>query len=78
MQHGIIFLAQIKGKLNSEAVCLNFCDQAVNKNGASKSQYQGLRANNLLRWKAIDHFASKDGNLSFWQDWPETHWIEAV
>ncbi len=51
-----IFLANIDGKAVAGALCLHFCNKAIYKYGASDSQFQHLRPNNLVIWKAIEWY----------------------
>ena len=56
---GNIFLASINGEVIAGMVFFYFGKKAVYKFGASKIQFQSLRANNLLMWEAIKYFAGK-------------------
>jgi hypothetical protein len=51
--HGFVVLATYQGDVVAGAVFLHFGGNAIYKYGASKREYQSLRANNLVMWKAI-------------------------
>jgi len=52
---GLLFTAQAENRTIAAAIFLLFGSQVLYKYGASDEQYQSLRANNLLMWKAIEH-----------------------
>ena len=53
---GVVALAAKDGKNIAGAVFLHFGDRAIYKYGASDRNYQQLRSNNLLFWKAIQWY----------------------
>lgn len=53
---GVVALAAKKGKNIAGAVFLHFGDRAIYKYGASDRNYQQLRCNNLVMWKAIQRY----------------------
>jgi hypothetical protein len=55
---GMVVLAVHEGQTIAGAVYFHFGDTAVYKYGASDRRYQHLRANNLVMWEAIRHYAS--------------------
>ena len=57
--HGWIVLARHAGQPVAGAVFLHFGRQAIYKFGASDESHQQLRANNLVMWRAILHYASE-------------------
>jgi hypothetical protein len=61
---GMVVLADYNGKTIAGGMYFNFGDKAMYKYGASDSAYQHLRANNLVMWEAIRHYAKK-GFTSF-------------
>jgi hypothetical protein len=56
---GFIILASYNKKVIAGAVYFHFGKKALYKFGASDMNYQHLRANNLIMWEAIKHFAEK-------------------
>lgn len=54
-----IFLASYRGRNIAAAIFLHFGTSVMFKFGASDLAYQQLRANNLLMWEAISHFAAQ-------------------
>jgi Acetyltransferase (GNAT) domain len=62
--HGMVVLADYNGKTIAGGMYFNFGGKAMYKYGASDSAYQHLRANNLVMWEAIRHYA-KEGLTSF-------------
>ncbi len=64
--HGWIVLARQAGRAVAGAVFLHFGRHAIYKFGASDETLQQLRANNLVMWRAILHYASEGfGDLDF-------------
>jgi lipid II:glycine glycyltransferase (peptidoglycan interpeptide bridge formation enzyme) len=57
--HGCIVLARQAGRAVAGAVFLHFGRHAIYKFGASDEAHQQLRANNLVMWRAILHYASE-------------------
>jgi hypothetical protein len=57
--HGAVALAHYKGQAVAANVYFSFGDKVMYKYGASDKAYQHLRANNLVMWEAIRHFAAK-------------------
>ena len=57
--HGWIVLARQAGLPVAGAVFLHFGRHAIYKFGASDEAHQQLRANNLVMWRAILHYASE-------------------
>jgi lipid II:glycine glycyltransferase (peptidoglycan interpeptide bridge formation enzyme) len=53
---GYVALAAIDGRIVAGAVFFHFGDRAIYKYGASDKQYQHLRCNNLIMWKAIQWY----------------------
>lgn len=56
--HGDLFLARQAGRPVAGVVCLRFGCHVVYKFGASDERFQQLRANNLVMWEAIRHYAA--------------------
>lgn len=56
---GSVILASHENKIIAAAVYLHFGDAAIYKFGASDERYQQFRANNLVMWDAIRHYAGK-------------------
>jgi len=52
-QLGFVVNASFENKIIASAVCLLFGKKAIYKFGASDMNYQNLRANNLVMWRAI-------------------------
>ncbi len=57
---GMVVLAEHHGRPVAGAIYLYAARQAVYKFGASTAEGASLRANNLVMWHAIEHFASMD------------------
>jgi hypothetical protein len=57
---GFIILASYGGENIAGAVYFHFGKRAIYKYGASDRKYQRLRANNLVMWEALKHYAEKD------------------
>jgi hypothetical protein len=55
---GRVFLASFSGKTIAGAVFVGFGSKAIFKYGASDRKYQHFRANNLIMWAAIRHYAA--------------------
>jgi Acetyltransferase (GNAT) domain len=70
--HGTVVLADYNGKTIAANVYLHFGGKAMYKYGASDREHQHLRANNLVMWEAIRHYA-KNGcrSLCFGRTEPE-------
>lgn len=63
---GFIVLARYKNKYIAGAIFFHFGKNALYKYGASDSQFQSLRANNLIMWTMIKHYADSGyKNFSF-------------
>jgi hypothetical protein len=56
-RNGVIFLASYESKPIAGCLFLHFRKHAIYKFGASDGQFHFLRANNLLMWKAIQHYS---------------------
>jgi len=56
-EQGWVVLARLGGVPVAGAVYFSFGRTAIYKFGASDENYQNLRANNLVMWEAIKHFA---------------------
>ena len=56
---GIVVLATYRGGRIAGSVFFNFGDKVIYKYGASRREYQDLRANNLVLWNAIKHYSEK-------------------
>lgn len=54
---GNIFLAKQKGQIIAGAVFFHFGSKALYKFGASDSNYEHFRPNNLWMWRAIQHYS---------------------
>lgn len=54
---GLVVLALSRGKTIAGSVFFHFGEKAIYKYGASDRRYQSLRANNLVMWEAIKHYA---------------------
>jgi hypothetical protein len=61
--HGTLFLASYEGKYIAGGIFCHFGDRVIFKYSASERQYQSLRANNILIWTAIRHYAKDDYKL---------------
>lgn len=59
---GIVILALYRGEPIAGAVFFHFGEKAMYKYGASKREYQDLRANNLIVWRAIKYYLEKGCN----------------
>lgn len=57
---GCIVTARLGKALVASAVYLHHGHHVVYKFGASDEAFQNLRANNLVMWSAIQHFAARD------------------
>lgn len=57
--NGQIFLVRFRDRWIAGAVYLEFGERAVYKFGASDLEFQDMRPNNLLMWRAIQHYRSK-------------------
>jgi len=57
---GFIVIASHNGKNIASAVYLHSGDKALYKFGASFMEYQNLRANNVVMWEAIKHYANNN------------------
>jgi hypothetical protein len=57
---GFIVLAEKKGVVIAGNIYLHFADHAYYKYGASDRKYQGVRANNLVMWEAIQWYGKND------------------
>jgi hypothetical protein len=70
--HGMVVLADYNGKTIAGNVYFHFGDKAMYKYGASDRKHQHLRANNLVMWETIKHYA-KNGfrSLCFGRTEPE-------
>ncbi len=58
-KHGLLFMAHYQGKVIAGVLCLHFGKRAMYKYGASDKQYQHLRPNNLVMWKAIEWYCQQ-------------------
>jgi lipid II:glycine glycyltransferase (peptidoglycan interpeptide bridge formation enzyme) len=56
---GIVALASIGGKIIAGAVFFHLGNRAIYKYGASDRNYQELRSNNLVIWKAIQWYCGQ-------------------
>jgi hypothetical protein len=56
---GVVILASYRNSNIAGCVFFNFGDKAIYKYGASKREYQNLRANNLIMWNAIKYYLEK-------------------
>jgi hypothetical protein len=56
---GIVILASYRGTDIAGSVFFHFGDKAVYKYGASRREFQDLRANNLIIWNSINHYLEK-------------------
>jgi hypothetical protein len=56
---GMVILASYRGTDIAGSVFFHFGDKAVYKYGASRREFQDLRANNLIIWKAINYCLEK-------------------
>lgn len=63
-KHGLLLIARHHGKAIAGALCFHFGDKAIYKYAASDKRCQHLRANNLVIWKALEHY-SRQGFCSF-------------
>lgn len=54
--HGDLFLGYHAGKPVAGAIFLHFGKHVIYKFGASDKRFHHLRANNLIMWKAIQHY----------------------
>jgi len=54
-----VVLASYRGMKIAGSVFFHFGGKAIYKYGASKREYQGLRANNLVLWNAINYYSEK-------------------
>ena len=69
---GFVVLASYFDAVIAGAVFVHAGTKAVYKYGASRREYQELRANNLVMWEAIRRYcANSFGNLSFGRTDPE-------
>lgn len=57
--HGHVVTAELDGRAVAAAVFFHFGSQAIYKFGASASNAQHLRPNNLLMWEAIRRYAAR-------------------
>jgi hypothetical protein len=57
---GFVVLASYHGENIAGAIYFHFGKKAMYKYGASDRKYQHLRANNLVMWEALRHYAEKD------------------
>jgi len=65
-EKGVISRAHWKGEAIAASVFFHFGDQAIYKYGASDIAHLPLRANNLVIWEAIQHYAKRNyETLSF-------------
>jgi len=58
--NGSIFLGNFRNQTIAAIVCLHYGKKAIYKYGASDKRFQTIRANNLVMWKAIEHYGSLD------------------
>jgi Acetyltransferase (GNAT) domain len=71
---GFVVLARHHGRVIAGGVFLHFGREALFKFGASMPEYQHLRANNLVMWKAILWYAANGySSFSFGRTKPENH-----
>jgi CelD/BcsL family acetyltransferase involved in cellulose biosynthesis len=61
--HGTLFLARHEGRPVAGILCLRFGRHVVYKYGASDERFQHLRANNLVMWEALRHYAATGHTL---------------
>jgi len=54
---GTLVLAQVNGKPAAGALFFQFRNTVIYKFGASDESFQEVRPNNLVMWRAIEHFA---------------------
>ena len=54
---GAVLLGSYQGETVAAVVCLQFGKKVVYKYGASDKRSQAMRANNLVMWEAIRHYA---------------------
>jgi hypothetical protein len=59
---GEISLARWQGKAIAASIFLRFGDQVMHKYAASDPDHLPLRANNLVMWEAIRHYATRGGD----------------
>ncbi len=72
MNHGFIVSAYYNEKCIAGAIYLQFGSKVIYKFGASDTEYQQLRANNLVMWQAIKWYAEKGyKNFCFGKTEPE-------
>ena len=60
---GHIITARFSGNIIAASMYFHFGDRVVYKFGASDMAYQHLRANNLVMWSAIVHYAQRGYRL---------------
>jgi len=53
---GVVILASYEGTNIAGGVFFHFSDEAIYKYGASKREYQDLRATNLIIWNSINYY----------------------
>lgn len=58
-ESGVVMIASYKGTNIAGCVFFHFSDEAIYKYGASKREYQELRATNLIFWNAINYYLKK-------------------
>ncbi len=63
-KQGLLLIARHRGKVIAGAICFHFSDKALYKYAASDKRYQNLRPNNLIIWKALEHYCQQ-GHTSF-------------
>lgn len=56
---GIVILASHEGNNIAGGVFFHFADEAIYKYGASRREYQDLRATNLIIWNSISYYLHK-------------------
>lgn len=56
-KYGSLFLAKYNGKIIAAAIFFHFLDKVIFKYGASDIRYLPVRANNLIKWEAIQHYS---------------------
>lgn len=56
---GLVFTARYEERCIASAICVHFGRHAYYKYAASDRQYQHLRANNLIVWEIIKHYATR-------------------
>lgn len=59
---GIVILASYRGEDIAGGVFFHFGRKAIYKYGASKREYQDLRATNLIVWRAINYYLERGCN----------------